>query len=204
MPSATPRRRGRPPADDHRLLAVAERHFARRGFASTDLGEVAKAAGLGKGSVYRRFASKQALFLACVRHALDGLLAAVDAVPADDDPRREAQAVAATYLRYFAAHPDTVTLMLMERTALPGRARQTYFDLFEQRADEWRELAGRLIAQGRHFRLPFAQAHRAAGDAIYGLMLGNWLRREWPDPDRQAAEFTELLFDGLLLPEDAR
>src|SRR5258706_3253436 len=59
----TGRRRGRPVVDDkrRRILDAALRAFADRGFHGTIVPEVAEAAGVGTGSLYRYFANKEAL-----------------------------------------------------------------------------------------------------------------------------------------------
>src|SRR6185503_16223324 len=48
------------------ILAAATEEFARRGFAGTDLQVVANRLDVGKGTVYRYFRAKEALFLAAV------------------------------------------------------------------------------------------------------------------------------------------
>src|SRR5215207_10741354 len=60
-------RRGRPPKDEARdtragILDAALDLFARQGFAGTSVREIARAAGLSDGGLYRHFPSKQAVF----------------------------------------------------------------------------------------------------------------------------------------------
>lgn len=67
---------GEPPAGNHdggepqqRLVEAAFRLFSEpRGYASVTVSEIAAAAGVGKGSVYRHFESKEALFTAVVEN----------------------------------------------------------------------------------------------------------------------------------------
>lgn len=78
-----PRRRGRPLVDDKRrlILDAALRMFAERGFHGTSVPEVAEAAGVGTGTLYRYFEHKEALVNEVYRDAklrlrsalLDGL-----------------------------------------------------------------------------------------------------------------------------------
>ena len=77
------RRRGRPRVDDKRrlILDAALRVFAERGFHGTSVPEVAEAARVGTGTLYRYFANKEALVNEVYRDAklrlrsalLDGL-----------------------------------------------------------------------------------------------------------------------------------
>lgn len=61
----TSRRPGRPPAGSEnkreRILVEANAIFARRGFAGTSIGDVAKAAGISKAGLLHHFASKESL-----------------------------------------------------------------------------------------------------------------------------------------------
>lgn len=78
---------GRPLVDDKRriILDAALREFAARGFHGTAVPEVAAAAGVGTGTLYRYFASKEALVNEVFRDAKQRLAAALYAgvEPAD-------------------------------------------------------------------------------------------------------------------------
>jgi AcrR family transcriptional regulator len=68
-----PRGRGRPSTlDESRVLDAAVTAFWRDGFAATDLDAVAAAAGTTKPSLYRRFDSKEGLFLAALERYARG------------------------------------------------------------------------------------------------------------------------------------
>jgi AcrR family transcriptional regulator len=65
-PTSPPRRRRkqhRPPE----ILAAALHSFAQRGFAATRMDEIARAAGIGKGTLYLYYPTKEDLFRALVR-----------------------------------------------------------------------------------------------------------------------------------------
>jgi AcrR family transcriptional regulator len=65
--SATRRWRRRKEARPGEILAAALELFVERGFSSTKLEDVARRAGVSKGTVYRYFESKQAIFRAVVQ-----------------------------------------------------------------------------------------------------------------------------------------
>jgi AcrR family transcriptional regulator len=72
------------------VLEVALATFARFGYRKTSMEDVARAADISRPGLYFLFASKQELFRAAVTRALDGDLAAADAVLADRErPLRE-------------------------------------------------------------------------------------------------------------------
>lgn len=60
-----------------RILEAAEAVFARDGLTAS-MSDIAEAAGLGVGTLYRRFASKATLVEAIFRHRVDDLIAIID------------------------------------------------------------------------------------------------------------------------------
>ncbi len=60
------------------ILTASTEVFAARGFAATDVQEIANRIGVGKGTVYRYFPSKEELFLAAVDNGMKQLKAAVE------------------------------------------------------------------------------------------------------------------------------
>ena len=68
-----------------RILSAAADAFATRG-ADTQMDDVARAAGVGVGTVYRHFPTKEALMGALVRRKFDTLQEAADAALDVDDP----------------------------------------------------------------------------------------------------------------------
>ena len=81
-----------------RILAAAAQVFTDRGLDAT-LDDVARAAGVGVGTVYRRFPDKEALIAALFRARIDNLVTVAEAACGAADPW---QAVV-SYLEYAAA-----------------------------------------------------------------------------------------------------
>jgi AcrR family transcriptional regulator len=68
-----------------RLLAAAKAVFAERGLDAT-MDEVARRAGVGVGTAYRRFRNRDDLISALFEERLDEFMAHIDEALADDDP----------------------------------------------------------------------------------------------------------------------
>jgi len=79
-------RRGRPrnPACDKAIVAAGRAVLAERGFTGTSMDEIARRAGVGKDTLYRRWPSKEAL----VRHLMTVLAEEHVPVPTAEDPRQ--------------------------------------------------------------------------------------------------------------------
>jgi AcrR family transcriptional regulator len=100
-PTRAPRWQRRKEARPAEILEAALAVFAEKGFAAARLDQVAKAAGVSKGTLYLYFDSKEALFEAVVRSAIVPRLANAEALLRDHDGSA-AEFLAKLY-RMFAA-----------------------------------------------------------------------------------------------------
>src|SRR5205807_5601075 len=98
------------------ILCAAAKLFARHGYADTNTQLLAEKLGVGKGTLYRYFPSKQDLFLAAVDRVMRRLRETIDTSIADvQDPLARVAVAIRTYLAFFAEHPDFVELLIQER-----------------------------------------------------------------------------------------
>lgn len=65
-----------------RLLVAAREAFAQRGYAQVNVADICADAGIAKGSFYRYFDSKEAIFLAAARSMVDAVGEQLDDLPA--------------------------------------------------------------------------------------------------------------------------
>jgi AcrR family transcriptional regulator len=72
-----------------RLVRAASEVFAVKGYASTRVADIAERAGIGKGTVYEYFSSKEALLFAVFESINEDITARMNAVLADDRSARE-------------------------------------------------------------------------------------------------------------------
>ncbi|CAL9292644.1 TetR/AcrR family transcriptional regulator [Streptomyces sp. R02] len=97
-----PRTRQRSTADERRatVMRTAIKTFAARGYYGTSTTDVAKAAGISQGYLYRLFKDKEALFVALVDHCSDRLREAAATAAASvrtTDPQAVVDALTAAY-----------------------------------------------------------------------------------------------------------
>ena len=183
------------------ILAAATREFARRGYDRTDLQLVADRMGVGKGTVYRYFPAKEALFLAAADRGMRQLLEATDreAALARDPLDRIVRATRA-YLRFFHARPEVVELFLQERAVFRGRRRPTYFLHRDRNIGPWHDLLRSLMDVGRLRTMPVQRISDVFNAALYGAIFTNYFEGKRRPPDRQAREILDVIFRGILSP----
>lgn len=106
--------RGRKKTDETRLAIVrcAAEIFSQREFHEVLTDDIAQRLGIGKGTIYRYFASKEDLYLAAIREGLDGVHAAVTGVLQQTAPLEATiGAVVGTMVNYFWRQRDFFVLM---------------------------------------------------------------------------------------------
>src|SRR5437016_12266876 len=80
--TAKPRWRRRKNARPEEIISAALEVFADRGFAATKLEDVARRAGVTKGTIYLYFENKEALFKALIRQTIVPVIAQGEALAA--------------------------------------------------------------------------------------------------------------------------
>jgi AcrR family transcriptional regulator len=72
-----------------RLVSAASAVFAEKGYASTRVADIAEKAGVGKGTVYEYFSSKEELLFAVFESINENITLRMTAVLDDDEPTQE-------------------------------------------------------------------------------------------------------------------
>src|SRR6266566_2547576 len=94
------------------ILEAAAKLFAEHGYADTDTQLLADELGVGKGTLYRYFPSKEDLFLAAVDRSMRKLRQTIDArIARIKDPLDRIAEAIRTYLAFIADHPEFVELL---------------------------------------------------------------------------------------------
>jgi AcrR family transcriptional regulator len=119
------------------ILSAAARAFAEHGYHGMSMRDLAKATGRAPATLYNYFDSKEELLFTLQRDSFDALIAGAEhALAGVVDPGARLDAFVTSHVRYFAANPDVMRVLVHEAAALPPphrgdiRARkQRYFDI---------------------------------------------------------------------------
>lgn len=187
------------------ILAAAVRVFARDGYYTSRVGDIAEEAGIAHGLLYHYFSSKEQVLATLFRENWRELLDAFRRVEESDEPADEKlRGIAKILLRSWRNDPDLVTVMVRE----VGRGPH----LQEQVA----EIQGafqtiqRVIERGQADGVFRAGVDpRLASWIFYGGMeefLTGWVLGELPDGDEEVARAERTIVDvvcGGLVARDA-
>lgn len=193
------------PEDKRQLiLDAAVRVFARKGYHTCRVGDIAEEAGVAHGLLYHYFTSKDELLQTIFKNTWTLMLDTIRGVESiEEDPARETlRKVAAIVLRAWRDTPDIVRVLVREVARSPhlqeelGETEQAF------------EALERVIRNGQEageFRDNVDA--RFASFIFYGALeeiLTGWVMGQLPDSedDIRRAERTvvEMLCDGLLCP----
>lgn len=181
------------------ILEAATRLFGAEGFARTDVQVVADELGVGKGTVYRYFETKEALFLATVDRAMHQLREHVDtAVDQDADPLDQLAAAVHAYLAFFDAKSECIELLILERAAFKDRKKPTYFEHRDANLGRWLDLFRGLVAAGRVREAPVEEFTETISDVLYGTIFTNHFAGRQEPLEEQAGRILRGFFLGIL------
>jgi AcrR family transcriptional regulator len=192
-----------PPVDKRRqILDAAVRVFARQGFHSTRVADIADQAGVAYGLVYHYFRSKEEVLNELFSERWSLLLAAIEEADQNGaQPREKLSAVAAFIIDSYRHDPELMKVIIVEVTRAANSFGRTH--LAEIRGAY--ELIASIVAAGQQ-----AGSFRRDIDPIFASMsfygaieqlLSGWIFELIPTSDADFAKAKELVVtticDGL-------
>ncbi len=188
--------RGRPstPFLRERILTSAAELFAEREFELVLIDEVAAHAGVGKGSVYRQFKSKEELYTAAVINGLTELQREIRSALAGRKSMREQIATIVRHsLKFFWSRRQSFAMLCDPKALRPSQERQ-----YQAQRNELARLISGVLDDGvkRGAMRPDIDT-RIAAESLLGMMRGiNRYDREYTIPERAVEIVTSIFLDG--------
>lgn len=183
------------------ILEAATAFFAEDGYRSTDVQHIADRLGLGKGTIYRYFPTKEELFFASVDRAMarmeEYIHKQIEGVT--DDVARMREAIRA-YIAFYKKNPQFTELFVQERAEFRKRDVSTYLVHRAKQDGEWRAIFQRLFDQGKMRVANFDYVIEYITNGLYGIMFTSAFAQEGFDPSRTDEALNLLLF-GVLKEE---
>ena len=172
-----------------RILAAATAVFEKRDFHQVLVSEVASRAGVGKGTVYLYFPTKDELHRGALEASLERVALEVEAAADQDAPAGEVlRQIVVVILRFFWRRPHLLTLV------------QRYEQRRPRRATERRQRVMRAVERvlARHRIGGGASGRRLAVAFLLGLARAGILEHGADDrPEAVAARIVDLYLHGI-------
>lgn len=145
------KRKERSAARRDAILAAALEEFSARGFEATRLDDVARRAGIAKGTIYLYFRDKESLFQELIRAMLTPIVGTIEALGAADLPvNLLADHLIDLFVRevYETRRKDVIRLMIAEGRRFPKLAEFYYREVLSRVIAAMRALLKRAAARG--------------------------------------------------------
>ena len=174
-----------PPIDKRRqILDAAIRVFARQGFHSTRVSDIADEAGVAYGLVYHYFSSKEEVLNELFTERWSLLLTAIDEADKEGQaPRAKLETVAAFIIESYRHDPELMKVIIVEVTRAANSFGQTHLGEIRRAYDS----IARIVEEGQEsgaFRKDIDPAF--ASMSFYGAieqLLSGWIFDLIPDSD---------------------
>jgi TetR/AcrR family transcriptional regulator, fatty acid metabolism regulator protein len=176
------------------ILAAAIRVFARKGYHTCRVGDIAEEAGVAHGLLYHYFSSKEEVLETIFRETWTELLQAMQDVEHSGEPASEQlRRVVAIFLQAWCRQPDLVRVLVREVARSPEMQRRV------GEIDEVFRAIERIVARGQEqgeFRTDVEP--RLTSWIVYGAIeeiLTGWVLGQIRDGDEDVAGAERTLVD---------
>ena len=158
------------------ILDAAVRVFARQGFHTCRVSDIADEAGVAYGLVYHYFSSKEEILDTLFLERWDVMLAAIAAADASDrGPREKLSAIAAFIIDSYRHDPELMKVIIVEVTRAANTFGLTHLDKIREAYDGIAQIVARAQLDGSFRR---EVTPEFAAQAFYGSVeqvLTGWI-----------------------------
>jgi TetR/AcrR family transcriptional regulator, cholesterol catabolism regulator len=174
------------------LTREAARLFAEKGYHGTSIGDLAKALGVQKASLYAHIESKQDLLYETMRDGAAAFHAALDAIPEDLPAVEKIRLALRGHLRVVADQLDVATVFVREWRYLEGVRRE---EILSER-HRYEERVRGFFREGRELGELRTDLDEASA-ALLALSAANWAYT-WLKPGRDTDELADRFFSTMI------
>ena len=161
--------------DPEKRQAILERAiqtFADCGFRGTDVQVIADGAGVGKGTVYRYFRSKEDLFWAATFEVMlrleQHIFGAMENV---EGAVAKIRASAVAYARFFEANPPFLEMFIQERAEFRGSGPESHREYHQKLVRRFENILQQGIESGELKPLDTLKTTHTLGSLLYGIVV---------------------------------
>ncbi len=176
------------------ILEAASRVFASKDFHEVLIDEIAEVGGIGKGTVYRYFRTKEDLYFATILHGLDRLDCVLSvALPQEGSPVKRLERVAREMLQFFWNQRSLLMLLYRDERSLRARRGS-----MRERHDRLVRQVQEAILEGIERREFQGIDPHTAAEMFLGMIRGiNIFRRDEDTLDGLVAEIVGVFTRGV-------
>ncbi|HHW06268.1 MAG TPA: TetR/AcrR family transcriptional regulator [Clostridia bacterium] len=187
------------------IIRAAFRLFAEKGFHHTTVDEIAALAGVGKGTVYEYFSSKQKLLQEMLLLASDYYFSDFTRhMEGIGDLKEKLKRLVELHFQFFVEHRDIARVVLFEHRYITEDLGDLLVEKEKRRTAYLAELLKVSAAQGEIRPVNFQVAAKMITGALWNMGLEMAVSEEETAGPELAGEILDILWTGLAPAEGAR
>lgn len=180
-----------------RILSVAQEVFAEHGFRTADVKTIAERAGVGKATIYKFFASKEALLLTIVEENLNSIRdIALTHLISHQPPLDRLRGVCLDVAHYLAGNREFSRVLIQEAGEFAGDIQRQHLALTEQYLPLAEVFFAELRKDGYFTALPTRETVQLMVNLLVGTTY-TWALTGEGDLEKQAVSYMNVLIQGL-------
>jgi len=193
------------PLKEGAILDRATEVFAEVGFQNAEMQVIAEKAGVGKGTVYRYFRSKEELFMAAADAGMKRLVAQIfRAIESAGGVVDLVWRAGLAYAEFFRDHPELVEIFIQERATFRGSIPDTHLVYRDKNRGVLEEALREGVEQNVVRPIDVREATRAFANVLYGTVVCGCLEGSSEKLPAMVRPAIEMFLRGILVdPESA-
>jgi AcrR family transcriptional regulator len=184
------------------MIAVASAQFAELGYASAEVQVIADQLGIGKATIYRQFATKEDLFIACLDRGLSNLneyMFSRATLRAEEHCMiTKVQACVMDFLQYSDHHPEIVEILIQARSLFRKRAEVSYRKYWEYNSSIWMGRLQTAIDEGRIRNQHAERLIDVFNDILFGALFTRYFGKPKTDIAITANAIADVFVYGII------
>jgi AcrR family transcriptional regulator len=187
------------------ILDAASEVFSKKGFAHTQVDEIADLASLGKGTIYRYFKDKKKLFSAVVDRGLEDLKTTIFIeMDKTEDPLGKIETVMRTYLSFFEENSNLIGVLIHEQSSFQKRIAKRYFEHYYGNVDKMKQIFKEAIEKGIIKDINIDNTIRVLASLLNGLIYMWQIENGGYSLSDKLPVVSEIFFTGIIKNEKKR
>ncbi|MBX9719825.1 MAG: TetR/AcrR family transcriptional regulator [Candidatus Obscuribacterales bacterium] len=185
---------------NEQILDAAAEMFATRGYADTDVEELAATIGIGKGTIYRAFNSKQELFFATLSKSIDQMYSFIVKEVGEKNVEGVLQIEAGVraFLKFFDQNPHVIELFVQERAVFSSSEKSSFWEHCRKNSTRWEAFFADLMAKGYIRKLNARWVADTLNQLLYGQLFLHRLDGNGQSLESRSRDILTLFFVGIL------
>ncbi|MDI6732420.1 MAG: TetR/AcrR family transcriptional regulator [Planctomycetota bacterium] len=183
------------------ILGIATEMFAIQNYHLVDMERIADKLGVGKGTIYRYFPSKEKLFSAVMEQMMRQLANAIaDKTTGITNPLERLKVIIRTHIEFFSKNMHLLEIFIHYRSAYRERARQLYLKYSSRGLKLSEVLVQQCIDRGLIKKISPKAIATLLGDTFEGILFSAFLGSRHKTIIERGKYLEEVFINGLLLP----